>query len=170
MLFSMKTNTKLPQWLSGGLLALAMGLLPFGVAYGQDYDAVERRLGVAVGDGEITLPQAQAMMRTLRATSEEQKFEKWGTTSALRADETQTPSLPKPALQADETQTPAVEIATEDLRAAIKKRLHDHDENLRKQLVAGEITREEMKVKLKAAERQVWEQYRKFEHYGIGPN
>ncbi len=27
-----------------------------------------------------------------------------------------------------------------------------------------------MKAKLKAAERQVWKQYRKFEHYGIGPS
>ncbi len=27
-----------------------------------------------------------------------------------------------------------------------------------------------MKAKLKAAERQVWKQYRKFGHYGIGPS
>ncbi len=43
-----------------------------------------------------------------------------GAASALRADKTKAPSLREPALQADETQTPALEIATEDLTAAIK--------------------------------------------------
>ena len=76
MIVSMHTSTKLPRWLSGSVLALAMGLLPFGIAYGQDYDAVERRLGAAVADGEITLSQAQTMMRALRATSEDQELEK----------------------------------------------------------------------------------------------
>ncbi len=144
MLVSMKTDTKVSQWLSGGLLALAMGLLPFGIASGQDYDAVERRLGAAVGDGEITLSQAQAMMRALRTTSEDQKSKKEEAAYALRSDE---------------TPTAALKIATNDLKASIKERLRNHAEGLRKQLAAGEITQEELKVKIEAAE-----------FFGIGPN
>tara|TARA_B100001013_G_scaffold9975_1_gene6040 strand:+ start:116 stop:670 length:555 start_codon:yes stop_codon:yes gene_type:complete len=125
MIVSMNTIAKLPRWLSGGVLALAMGLLPFGIAYGQDYDAVERRLGAAVADGEITLSQAQTMMRALRATSEDQELEK--------------------------------------LKAGIKERLRHHGEELRKQLAAGEITKEEMEAKFKAKEREMWGHYREAE-------
>ena len=133
MIVSMNTIAKLPRWLSGGVLALAMGLLPFGIAYGQDYDAVERRLGAAVADGEITLSQAQTMMRALRATSEDQELEK--------------------------------------LKAGIKERLRHHGEELRKQLAAGEITKEEMEAKFKAKEREMWGHYREAEmkhHRGDG--
>ena len=133
MIVSMNTIAKLPRWLSGGVLALAMGLLPFGIAYGQDYDAVERRLGAAVADGEITLSQAQTMMRALRATSEDKELEK--------------------------------------LKAGIKERLRHHGEELRKQLAAGEITKEEMEAKFKAKEREMWGHYREAEmkrHRGDG--
>ena len=125
MIVSMNTIAKLPRWLSGGVLALAMGLLPFGIAYGQDYDAVERRLGAAVADGEITLSQAQTMMRALRATSEDQELEK--------------------------------------LKAGIEERLRHHGEELRKQLAAGEITKEEMEARFKAKRREMWGHYREAE-------
>ena len=102
MIVSMNTIAKLPRWLSGSVLALAMVLLPFGIAYGQDYDAVERRLGAAVADGEITLFPAQTRMRALRATSEDRELEQ--------------------------------------LSACLKNRLRHHEEKLRRQLAAGEIT------------------------------
>ena len=76
MIVSMNTVAPIPRWLSGGMLALAMGLLPLGIAYAQDFDAFERRLGAAVSDGEINLSQAQAMMRALRATSGNHQLEK----------------------------------------------------------------------------------------------
>ncbi len=37
----------------GGVLVLALGLLPQGVAWSQDFGAIERRLGAAVAEGEI---------------------------------------------------------------------------------------------------------------------
>ena len=76
MIVSINTVATVPRWLSGGVLALAIGLLPLGIAYGQDFDAVERRFGSAVSEGEINLSQAQAMMRALRATSENHELEK----------------------------------------------------------------------------------------------
>jgi len=52
--------------MQGLVLLGALVLLPHGIASGQEYDAVERRLGKAVSKGELTLEQASAMMATLR--------------------------------------------------------------------------------------------------------
>lgn len=76
MIVSMNTIENLPRWLSGGVLTLVMGLLPLGIAYGQDFDAVERRLEAAVANGEISQSQAQAMIREMRVTDEEREFRK----------------------------------------------------------------------------------------------
>ena len=47
-------------------LLSAVLVLPLGLGFAQDYDAVERRLGRAVGEGELTLKQAVMMMDALR--------------------------------------------------------------------------------------------------------
>lgn len=69
MIISRKIEAKTPRWLAVGVMALALGLIPLGVAYGQDFDAVGKRLRAAVAEGEITASQAEAMMRALRATA-----------------------------------------------------------------------------------------------------
>ncbi len=69
MIMSNKRPTLTPRWLTTGLLLATFCLLPLGVAYGQDYDAVQRRLGKAVGEGEITLQQANAMMAALKKSA-----------------------------------------------------------------------------------------------------
>ena len=65
MIISQRTR-KTPKWLTAGVVALSMGLLPLGVAYAQDFDAVGKRLRQAVAEGELTGEQARAMMDTLR--------------------------------------------------------------------------------------------------------
>jgi beta-lactamase regulating signal transducer with metallopeptidase domain len=57
---------KTPRWLLSAVVAIGASLLPLSVAYAQDFNAVERRLGSAVEAGEITLQQAQTMMEALR--------------------------------------------------------------------------------------------------------
>lgn len=69
MIMSNKRTAVMPRWLTGCLLLTTFCLLPLGVAYGQDYDAVQRRLGKAVGEGEITLQQANAMMAALKKSA-----------------------------------------------------------------------------------------------------
>lgn len=63
-----------PGWLTAGVVALSMGLLPLGVAYAQDFDAVGKRLRQAVAEGEITGEQADAMMDTLRRSAARAAF------------------------------------------------------------------------------------------------
>ena len=64
---------KTPRWLLVALFAVGASVLPLSVAYAQDFGAIERRLGGAVEDGEITLAQAQVMMDALRRSSDRAK-------------------------------------------------------------------------------------------------
>ena len=61
---------KVPAVLRLAIVAIATCVLPLGLINAQDFDAVERRLGGAVESGELTLEQAQMMMKALRKTSE----------------------------------------------------------------------------------------------------
>ena len=58
-----RTNSR---WSQACLLLCAICVLPFGVAHGQDHDAVGRRLREAVSKGELTAEQAGAMMGVLK--------------------------------------------------------------------------------------------------------
>ncbi|KPL13177.1 hypothetical protein AMJ85_00115 [candidate division BRC1 bacterium SM23_51] len=54
------------RWLRACVLLCAMVVLPLGIASAQDYKAVERRLGEAVSNGELSLEQAGLMMDALK--------------------------------------------------------------------------------------------------------
>ena len=54
------------RWLQACVLLCAMIVLPFGLAYAQDYEAVAERLGQAVEEGQLSQKQADAMMATLK--------------------------------------------------------------------------------------------------------
>ncbi|MCK4856973.1 MAG: M56 family metallopeptidase [candidate division Zixibacteria bacterium] len=54
------------RWLQICVLLCAVVVLPLGIASAQDYEAVERRLGEGVAEGELTLKQASVMMDALK--------------------------------------------------------------------------------------------------------
>ena len=54
------------RWLRVCVLLCAVVVLPLGIASAQDYKAVEKRLGEAVANGELSLAQASVMMDALR--------------------------------------------------------------------------------------------------------
>ena len=58
-----RSNT---HWLQACVLLCALVVLPVGIASAQDYKAVERRLGEAVSNGELSLEQAGVMMDALK--------------------------------------------------------------------------------------------------------
>ncbi len=70
MIMSQKTQTT-PKWLMASVVALSLGLVPLGVAYGQDFDAVGERLREAVAEGELSKDQARVMMDALRRSKGE---------------------------------------------------------------------------------------------------
>jgi hypothetical protein len=67
MIVSETPNRSRSRWLEACVLLCAVVLLPLGLAYGQDYDAVAKRLGQGVEAGELTQQQADAMMAALKA-------------------------------------------------------------------------------------------------------
>ncbi len=71
MIVSGTSNGSSSRWLRACVLLGAMVVLPFGLAYAQDYDAVEKRLGAAVSKGELTLEHAGVMMDALRRAAED---------------------------------------------------------------------------------------------------
>jgi len=66
MIVSKASKRSNSRWLNACVLLCAVVLLPVGIASAQDYKAVERRLGEAVANGEISLEQAGIMMDALR--------------------------------------------------------------------------------------------------------
>jgi hypothetical protein len=66
MIVSEKPNRSNSRWLQACVLLCAMVVLPLGIASAQDYEAVERRLGEGVAEGELTLKQASVMMDALK--------------------------------------------------------------------------------------------------------
>jgi polyhydroxyalkanoate synthesis regulator phasin len=52
------------------IVAIASCFFPLGIVYAQDFEAVERRLGEAVGAGELSLDQAKLMMEALMRSQE----------------------------------------------------------------------------------------------------
>jgi polyhydroxyalkanoate synthesis regulator phasin len=54
------------HWARACVLVCGLVVLPFGMTNAQDYDAVEKRLGEAIAEGEINLEQARVMMEALR--------------------------------------------------------------------------------------------------------
>lgn len=61
------------RWLQACVLLCAVVVLPLGMVYAQDYEAVGKRLRAAVEAGEITGEQARVMLGTLRKASDAKK-------------------------------------------------------------------------------------------------
>lgn len=69
MIISGRRTPSTSRWLQACVLALAALVIPCGVTYSQDHDAVARRLKAAVKAGELTGKQAEAMLQTLKKTA-----------------------------------------------------------------------------------------------------
>ncbi|MCU0914010.1 MAG: M48 family metalloprotease [Planctomycetes bacterium] len=66
MIVSANPNRSSSRWSHRCVLVCMLAVLPLGLASAQDYDAVAQRLKEAVTKGEITQPQAGAMMAALK--------------------------------------------------------------------------------------------------------
>jgi len=70
MIVSETPNRWNSRTLLASMLLCAAVVLPVGMTFAQDYDAVERRLGEAVAEAELSLEQANAMMGALRRSTD----------------------------------------------------------------------------------------------------
>lgn len=69
MIMSNTPTHRPSRLMSHGLLVLMFACLPLGLAYGQNYKAVERKLGEAVAEGDLSLEQAMIMMKALKESA-----------------------------------------------------------------------------------------------------
>jgi len=76
MIVSETPNRVTSRWLQACILLCAAAVLPIGMAYAQDYEAVGKRLREAVQEGELTGEQARAMMGALKKASGDTKDQK----------------------------------------------------------------------------------------------
>lgn len=67
MILSTDRPGAMPRWMRGLVLVFTLGVLPLGVAAAQntDVDAVSKRLAAAVKAGELSQPEAEAMLAAL---------------------------------------------------------------------------------------------------------
>lgn len=72
MINSKKQNRSKLRWVGLSILLFAFIVLPVGMAFGHDFQAVERRLAQAVADGEITFEQAAEMIEVLRESDDDE--------------------------------------------------------------------------------------------------
>jgi len=127
-----------------------MVVVPFGVAYGQDYDAVAKRLGRAVEEGELTQAQADAMMAGLK------KQMKSGEKDELHAYFEQVWAKLQAAVAAGKMSAEDAEAKMAAIKKAKpgagKKEAHHKaiGERLKAAVKAGKLTEEEAWAKWKA--------------------
>ena len=76
MIVSGKPKPSNSRWLQATVLTLAALMIPCGITYSQDYDAVAKRLEAAVKAGELIEKQAEAMLHTLKAKKGDPKGKK----------------------------------------------------------------------------------------------
>ncbi|MCF7957513.1 MAG: hypothetical protein K9M57_03585 [Phycisphaerae bacterium] len=141
-------------WRQMCLLLFAMLLLPVGLVAAQDYNAVERQLGVAVSEGELSLEQALVMMNALTDQDGENEDKGKG------IEKTEIGRRIKAAATKGE-----ISEKSPDKRAAINKKEHGqervkaHLANVKRELAAavktGRISKEIAAKKYKSAEQDV---------------
>lgn len=164
------------------VLLCLLALLPFGVVFAQDYEAVGKRLREAVQAGELTPAQARIMMAALKNASQEKERE---ATSGPRAKMEHiekeirkavaegkiTPEEGRKKMQAikkkfieaarkKQPQPPRKPVQDKE-REVIRQRLEAAEKGIRKAIAEGKITKEQGREKMRAIHKKIIEAARK---------
>jgi polyhydroxyalkanoate synthesis regulator phasin len=121
------------------------------LAWAQDFDAIERRLGEAIHDGEISIAQAHAMMEALKRSSLDPRsaeFER-GAQRRMEAMERRLKEAVRTGLMSEEeaqAERARIERDAEVMRAGLK---------IRAAVARGELTAEEAQAKMEAVRKAV---------------
>ncbi len=158
------------RWLQACVLLCAMVVLPFGMAYAQDYDAVGKRLRGAVQAGELTGEQARAMLGALRKTAEHEGQRNVAVQDERVAKYRDIEARIRAAVKAgvmsrEDAEKKLVAIRTE-MWPPEKKRCEKNDERVAKYrdiearikaaVKAGVMSREDAEKKLVAIRTEMW--------------
>ncbi|MEC9094655.1 MAG: hypothetical protein VX438_18240 [Planctomycetota bacterium] len=161
------------------IFTLAIVLFSINHTGAQDFTAMERRLGSAVAEGEITLHQAIKMLDALKATEAQSQHRSTHLRKAATESQANHRNM-RNQHQAEEPET-REHIPQDDpnhyhrnqsnnaphdleqLRRGIEDRLRRRGENLRNQFKENKIDQQEMEEQYQAAERELWRHFREAE-------
>ncbi|MFK7961936.1 MAG: M56 family metallopeptidase [Phycisphaerales bacterium] len=146
MIISSDRSPRSPRWLMAAALTAAVGLVPFGMASAQDYDAISKRLKEAVSAGELSSDQAATMMGALKKRESAD-----GTSPAdqLQASRRAAEMAKQAANEAQRMAEMAARQAEHDRAAVIKER---YDAEMRE--LARTLAPEEAERRMKALQEQ----------------
>ena len=170
MIVSDTTKRLNSRWSQACVLFCAMVVLPLGVVYAQDYDAVANRLKAAVKSGELTEEHAEAMLHTLKKTGDAKKVhpKKPPAKDKKEFDYEAFSAKVKAAVKAGvlTKEEAKAKLAATTKKVPVKKppakhkkdidhKLEAFKEKLEGAVKAGVLTKEEAKVKLAATTKKV---------------
>ena len=149
-------------WVRACVLVCGLVVLPFGMTNAQDYDAVEKRLGEAVAEGEINLEQAQVMMEALRRSTHRAP-----TAARMREGVKRRINEIKELVERGEMSREdgtrlieetrrALEGASDHDAAARKRRYAEIERKIKTAVREGELSREEAEAKLTIVRKDIF--------------
>ncbi len=160
-----KKKWKVPSALRMAIVAVAVCVFPLGIVYAQDFDAVERRLGSAVEAGELSLEQANQMMKALRSARKERETESKERRyaqyvdkieAALKAGKISKEEAREKIIAAKREFFGVVREKIEPKREYREKQYKKYVEKLEAAVKAGKITKEEARKKMIAGQRELF--------------
>jgi beta-lactamase regulating signal transducer with metallopeptidase domain len=134
-------NHSISSRLRTAILAVAACLFPLGLVYAQDFEAVERRLGLAVHEGELSLEHAHLMMEALRDSVHEKKHDEDDQMEARKRRYTGIVERMKDAVRRGEISEKEAENKLVEVREEIFGDVEDDEMEARKRRYMGIVER-----------------------------
>lgn len=138
------------RWLQACVLLCAVVVLPLGLAYAQDYEAVGERLRAAVEAGELTGEQARAMLGALGKAGDAKKEVTKRNAEPVAAWEKLQAMVKAGELTEEQAKTKMAAIKKEAAKSDIDTQLEATWEILQAGVKAGRLTEDQAKARMTA--------------------
>ena len=142
------------RWLQACVLLCAVVVLPLGLAYAQDYEAVGKRLRAAVEAGELTGEQARAMLGALRKAGDAGKEVAKRDAKPVAAREKLQAMVKAGELTEEQAKAKMAAIKKEAAKSDIDTQLEATWEILQAGVKAGRLTEEQAKARMTAIKKK----------------
>jgi len=143
------------RWLQACVLLCAFVVLPLGLAYAQDYEAVGKRLRAAVEAGELTGEQARIMLGTLRKAGDAKKEAATPDAKLVATWEKLQAMVKAGELTEEQAKAKMAAIKKEAAKSDIDTQLEATWEKLQAGVKAGQLTEQQAEATMAAIKKRV---------------
>lgn len=149
-------NAATPDWIRPIVILIAMVIAPVGLVYAQDYEAIERVLGSAIEDGDLTIDQAKVMMDALKKESNSSKQKKASSyEKRVERERRQAMEMKARALREKEM-AQREKVKRQDEMEARKRQFMDVSREIEMAVKNGKMTAEDAEKKLFAIRKEMF--------------